>query len=426
MRYQAARMHKKAVRRAKQDRHRLTQRRYVGKCASASSRRVTRHARRASVKSSQAPQRAHTSLHSVAAPLALRDRARSRVPILPWMVLLALAVPATLNFHNASWHRLMPAREEDIQSMASQPLQEAASAPTLAAHESAPLADALQLQEYATALQLRAQELAWPQLADFKPLTQNLFEESTQHVHMDRLIAVQAVTLGVGIYGMRYMNGIFGGVAQPFQVGNDWNKDNFLHFDELLHLQGGYRITQAVSSIYRWAGVKPTHADWIGAGTAATLMTTMEYIDGRRKNDEASYSDFAANFLGVGLALAKPRWRPLQDFDLRLSYRTLSDPFDRHRMKRYDRMTHWLTYDLDRRWKIPVHVGVGYSVHRAGTPRAKAEYFFGVGISPQALLKHVSPSASQSLGWLDLYHFGNQVQINKPNAPTRKAKRSGS
>lgn len=252
-----------------------------------------------------------------------------------------------------------------------------------------------------------------------------LFDEelkAPRRLHWDRLIAVHAVTLGVGVYGLSYMNDIFGGIAQPFEVGSDWNKDHFLHFDELLHLQGAYRITQAVSGVYQWAGVQRKHADWIGAGTAATLMTTMEYIDGRRKNDEASYSDFAANFLGAGLALAKPRWRALQDFDLRLSYRTLSDPFDRKRMKRYDRMTHWLTYDLQRKWKLPLHLGLGYSVQRAGTPRAKAEYYFGVGVSPQALVKNILPSAAQPLRWLNLYHFGNQVPINQVDSP-RKGKR---
>jgi hypothetical protein len=108
-----------------------------------------------------------------------------------------------------------------------------------------------------------------------------------------------------------------------------------------------------------------------------------------------------------------------------LSYRTLSDPLDRHRMKRYDRMTHWLTYDLQRKWRLPLHVGVGYSVARPGTKRAQAEYFFGVGVSPQALLQQVFPSAAPSLKWLDLYHFGNQVQINKAAASPRKSKRNG-
>ncbi len=345
-----------------------------------------------------------------------------------WFVLAALALlPTALNFHEAYWRREIPVGEkaQEALSLFAQRVETSA-LPAPAAGENVtvqycpPAIRALQFsRQSAAALQ---HELI-PQ--ETVPAHAGTLFEPPQCVHRNRLIAVHALTLGVGIYGLRYMNGVFGGVAQPFQVGNDWNKDHFLHFDELLHLQGGYRITQAVSEVYQWAGVKPKHADWIGAGTAATLMTTMEYIDGRRKHDEASYSDFAANLLGVGLALAKPRCRFLQDFDLRLSYRTLSDPFDRRRMKRYDRMTHWLTYDLHRKWELPLHVGVGYSVQRAGTPRAKAEYFFGVGVSPQTLLKQIFPSAPQTLGWLDLYHFGNQVQINGANPSARKAKRNG-
>lgn len=442
MRFQAARMHKKAVRRAKQERHQAAQRRYRGKCANASPHSG---ARRAALHTPRKPKPTHLTealkacsqlpqlqgARGVMPRIAnkhRRDRSRETHHVLRaiWFMLVALTLPTALNFHETHWRRETTKREgtrETLPPFAHEVetnLLPEATGENVSAQYYPPEMRALRFsQQDRSALQLEFMP------ARTAPLPVEDLLEPPRRLHRDRLIAVHALTLGVGIYGLRYMNGIFGGVSQPFQVGNDWNKDHFLHFDELLHLQGAYRITQAVSEVYQWAGVKPKHADWIGAGTAATLMTTMEYIDGRRKHDEASYSDFAANLLGAGLALAKPRCRFLQDFDLRLSYRTLSDPFDRHRMKRYDRMTHWLTYDLHRKWELPLHVGVGYSVQRAGTPRAKAEYFFGVGISPQTLLKQIFPSAPQTLGWLDLYHFGNQVQINTANSSVRKNKRSG-
>lgn len=425
MRYHAARMHKKAVRRARQERHRLRQRRRFAKHVPASPRFVMSHAQCARRGRKNVP----LPIVSLAAQRKVFMLEANGPALFPWLLLLALAVPTALNQYFFSRPRANALHEETSEALPFNELQpspstaldfvwperkwEAQNAPTLIlprANSSFPR------------LPLRLEPLP----TDTLPL--NLFDEAVdapQRLHWDRLIAVHAVTLGVGVYGLNYMNGIFGGVAQPFEIGNDWNKDHFMHFDELLHVQGAYRITQAVSGVYQWAGVRPHTADWIGAGTAAAFMTTMEYIDGRRKNDEASYSDFAANFLGAGLALAKPRWHALQDFELRLSYRTLSDPFDRKRMKRYDRMTHWLTYDLQRRLKLPLHVGLGYSVQRAGTPRAKAEYFFGVGISPQALVKNVLPAAASPLRWLDLYHFGNQVPINEAGVTTRKAKRAG-
>ncbi len=426
MRYHAARMHKKTVRRARQERHRLRHQRRFAKHAPASSRFVISRAQRAARRKCQP---ALSLARSLELQRKLKPRTTPRPAFVPWLLLLALAVPTALNLYYYARPRMKASHED-------------ASVPLPFSDVLPPAPNALDYPEYEHKLELEsAPSLILPRVSaqparlplrleplpvDTLPLL--LSEEEFQtprKLHWDRLIAVQAATLGVGVYGLNYMNGIFGGVAQPFELGNDWNKDHYMHFDELLHLQGAYRITQAVSGVYQWAGVQPRTADWIGAGTAAAFMTTMEYIDGRRKNDEASYSDFAANFLGAGLALVKPRWHVLQDIDLRLSYRTLSDPFDRKRMKRYDRMTHWLTYDLARRWKLPLHIGLGYSVQRAGTPRAKAEYFFGVGISPQALVKSVFPAAAPPLRWLDLYHFGNQVPINDAGVTTRKAKRAG-
>ncbi|MEK7728392.1 MAG: DUF2279 domain-containing protein [candidate division KSB1 bacterium] len=415
-------MHKKAVRRARQERHRFTQRRRrMGKYP----RFVARHA---------SPVFARRLKPSAARALVLpfqpsHERLRREKTILPWLLVLALTFPTALNHYYITRPRALALREEGHGFL---PFHEVRPSAPVALPYPAEEGD-LNLRQLDASLAPRARSSELTSVPAHEPLGLDtiplaLFEEEAfappRGVQWERLIAVQAVTLGVGVYGLNYMNGVFGGIAQPFEVGNDWSKDHFMHFDELLHLQGAYRITQAVSGVYQWAGVKPRHADWIGAGTAAALMTTMEYIDGRRKNDEASYSDFAANFLGAGLALVKPRMRALQDFDLRLSYRTLSDPFDRKRMKRYDRMTHWLTYDLQRRWKLPLHVGLGYSVHRAGTPRAKAEYFFGVGVSPQALVKNVFPSAAQPLRWLELYHFGNQVPINEAGT-TRKGRPHG-
>lgn len=257
----------------------------------------------------------------------------------------------------------------------------------------------------------------------FETLPSGLSYRLQPGLHWGRFALAQTLTIGIGGYGFYHYNSLFGRVGQPFKIGNDWNKDHSLHFDELLHFQGGYRITQAVSSLYRWAGVPPQTADWIGFGTSALLMTSLEYVDGRRKNDEASYSDLAANFLGMGFALARSRASWMQDFDLRLSYRTLADPFRRSTVKRYDRLTHWLTYDLSRRWKIPLHVGLGYSVANARKPNAQAQYYFGIGISPRTLVAKFSPGAAKTLAWLDFYHLGNQVALNSISLAPKNARR---
>ncbi|NUM64933.1 hypothetical protein HUU39_06610 [candidate division KSB1 bacterium] len=208
----------------------------------------------------------------------------------------------------------------------------------LAQPRSQPAAPAL---AYPPLLQPRTQRLREPLFSPNRELT-----GAGSNIRWERLALVQTATLGI-------------------KIGNDLTKDHTLVFDELLHFQGSYRITQAVSGIYNWAGVPPATADWIGAGTSALVMTALEYVDGRRLHDEASYSDLVANFAGIGFALAKSRVGFLQDFDLRFSYLTPADPFRHQTVKRYERMTHWLTYDLNRKFGLPLHLGFGYCSHKS-------------------------------------------------------------
>jgi hypothetical protein len=230
-------------------------------------------------------------------------------------------------------------------------------------------------------------------------------------VRWKRLALVQTGSAGVALYAFQKFDEYFGDVAQPFRVGNDWNKDHTLHADELLHFQGSYRITQGLMGLYRWCGLESPWAECIGAGTAATVMTFLEYLDGRRPSDEASYSDFIANFLGVGFALAKGRVAALQDFDVQFSYRAPTDVFQRQTLLKYDRMTHWLTYSLKRRWNIPLHVGLGYGIRDAFKSNVQSELYLGIGLTPVDILERYYPAAAKPLAWLGIYHLGWQFQV---------------
>ena len=251
-----------------------------------------------------------------------------------------------------------------------------------------------------------------PHLSAFTELDENLTDDSASSgVRWKRMALIQLASLGIGYYGFQRSNNLFGGISQPFKIGNDFKKDRTLGFDELLHLQGGYRITQSISGLYRWAGVSAKAADWIGAGTAAFAMTTLEYIDGRRPNDEASYSDFAANLLGVGFGLLKLRTTILQDFDLRFSYLSPLDPFRHNTVLNYNRMTHWLTYDLERTLRIPLYLALGYTVRNARRPKAHPEFYFGVGFSPVEIIERFSAPVAKPFEFLRFYHFGSRTQI---------------
>jgi hypothetical protein len=227
-----------------------------------------------------------------------------------------------------------------------------------------------------------------------------------------RLALIEAGSVGLGIYGFRKFDEFFGGAQKSFRAGSDWTRDHTLHFDELIHFQGGYRIAQGLIEMYRWAGLNETWSEGLGAGTAASVMTFLEYIDGRRPTKQgASYSDFTANLLGVGFALARLRVNALQDVDLRLNYTSFGDVLHKKTLLKYDRMTHWLTYDLQRQWRVPLHVGVGYGVQNAFKKNVRSEYYLGIGFTPVDILERYYPAAAKPLAWLNMYHVGWQVQI---------------
>ncbi|MDZ7290044.1 MAG: DUF2279 domain-containing protein [candidate division KSB1 bacterium] len=229
----------------------------------------------------------------------------------------------------------------------------------------------------------------------------------------ERLALIEAGSLGLAVFGFQKFDQYFGGPNRSFRIRNDWTKDHTLHFDELLHFQGSYRITQGLIGLYRWSGLSPTWSECLGAGTAASLMTLLEYNDGRRPKAKqgASYSDFMANLLGVGFALAKLHVNALQDFDLRLNYTSFGDIFQKRTLLKYDRMTSWLTYDMERRWHIPLNVGVGYGVRNAHKPNVRSEVYLGLGFTPVDILERYYPAAAKPLAWLGIYHIGWQVQI---------------
>jgi len=231
-------------------------------------------------------------------------------------------------------------------------------------------------------------------------------------LHWERLALVQTGSIGMTMFGFQKFDEFFGRGQRGFRAGNDWSKDRTLHFDELIHFQGGYRITQGLVGMYRWAGLNAAWSEGLGAGTAASVMTFLEYVDGRRPGKQgASYSDFTANLLGVGFALAKMHVGALQDVDLRLNYTAFGDILQKKTLLKYDRMTHWLTYDLQRKVNLPLHVGVGYGVQNAFKPHVRSEYYLGVGFTPVAILERYFPAAAKPFSWLNMYHIGWQVQV---------------
>lgn len=230
-------------------------------------------------------------------------------------------------------------------------------------------------------------------------------------VHRGRLIGVQVGSLVAGFLALHQMNRMFGGIAQPFKIGSDWTKDRALRMDELLHVQGSYRLARGMADLYRWAGVESRRADWLGAGMALAGMTLLEYIDGRRRNDEASYSDLIANTVGVTFAVLRPRAAFLQHFDLQLSYENVTDVLHEKTLKDYNRLTHWLSYHAEDHLKVPVDLGLGYGVEQVHTKNVRPQVFLGLALHLPAPNADRQSQWPIPLNWLQAYRFGIQVQI---------------
>lgn len=239
------------------------------------------------------------------------------------------------------------------------------------------------------------------------------YAHSHDEVKWQRLALVSVGSGMLAVFAFRQFNQYFGKMDHPFRINNDWKADHALHFDELLHFQGNYRITQGLTGFFRWSGINSPKAELFAATTTVTLMTLLEYVDGRRPNSEASYSDLIANSLGVGFYLARSRFPVLQDFDLSFSYRTPADIFSEARLKDYGRMTHWLTYNLKRRLRVPLHIGLGYGVHNAFRSDVKSRFYASIGVSPADVMGWLFPSAVESLSWLGIYHLGWHIAFNK-------------
>jgi hypothetical protein len=249
------------------------------------------------------------------------------------------------------------------------------------------------------------------QLPDEEP--QSLTISPQIGLRWKRLALIQTGSMGLAFMGIRKFDQYFGGAAEPFRLRNDWSRDRTLHFDELVHFQGSYRVAQGLIGLYRWSGLNETWSQCLGAGTAASVMTLLEYIDGRRPKPKqgASFSDFTANLLGVGFALAKIHVGALDDIDFRLNYASFGDILHKRTLLKYDRMTHWLIYSMNRHLHIPLDIGVGYGVKNAFKRNVRSEYYLGLGFTPVAILERYSPNAAKPLAWLRIYHVGWQVQV---------------
>ncbi|RRB02600.1 DUF2279 domain-containing protein [Larkinella rosea] len=90
---------------------------------------------------------------------------------------------------------------------------------------------------------------------------------------------------------------------QSFRFTNDWNDWNKM--DKLGHLWTAYSLTRLSSATWHWGGLSREKADVAGAISALGYQSLIEVADGFSSHWGFSWSDFAANMVGINLYLSQ-------------------------------------------------------------------------------------------------------------------------
>ncbi len=84
-----------------------------------------------------------------------------------------------------------------------------------------------------------------------------------------------------------------------FHFFDDWK--GWRQMDKFGHAMTGYFESKWAGQLYRWAGLPPKKAAWVGLGTGLVFQSTLEILDGFSSNWGFSWGDMAFNALGSGL-----------------------------------------------------------------------------------------------------------------------------
>lgn len=177
-----------------------------------------------------------------------------------------------------------------------------------------------------------------------------------------------------------------------FNDNHEW-----LQMDKLGHITSTYYESRWGSQIYRWTGMRPRKADWIGVGYGMAIQSTLEIADGFSAKWGFSKGDYLANIIGattfIGQQIAWDEQRislkvsstpkkypnaPIYSTDGKYSiplstraYNLLGDNYATSFLKDYNEQTIWASVNvasfLSRESKFPkwLNVAVGYSIENA-------------------------------------------------------------
>jgi hypothetical protein len=184
-------------------------------------------------------------------------------------------------------------------------------------------------------------------------MAQSNFWKPADSLNKARIITSSSI-IGVG-----YAGSLIG--LQQVWYNNPWtgfhffnDGGNWLQMDKAGHTFTTYQISKNISQLYRWGGMKPKNADWVGVGVGLSYLTFLEVLDGF--SDEWGFSayDMLANVSGSDLFWGQERLFKQQIIVPKFSFHTtefaalrpeiLGSTFAEQLLKDYNGQTYWLSF----------------------------------------------------------------------------------
>ena len=143
-----------------------------------------------------------------------------------------------------------------------------------------------------------------------------------------------------------------------FHFFNDW--DEWGKMDKLGHVWTAYNLGRVSGAMWKWTGMNPNTAVWLGGASALAYQSIVEVLDGYSSKWGFSMGDVTANIIGAGAYVAQElAWKD-QRIQIKLSYWPYdypanlvarrnelsgSSPLERI-LKDYNSQTYWLSANL--------------------------------------------------------------------------------
>ncbi|MCR6718791.1 MAG: YfiM family protein [Chitinophagaceae bacterium] len=203
----------------------------------------------------------------------------------------------------------------------------------------------------------------------------NLQKPNPRRVALVAGVNVVAVSLSLALLNEVWYKNQSRGTFHFFNDSREW-----LQVDKFGHAWSAYNAAQVLSSRWSWAGVNPKRAALYGSLTSYAYLTGIEVLDGFAEKWGWSWSDVAANTVGIGLYLSQELAWQEQRIQYKFSFHTkkyrepvlqnraddlFGSSFAERMLKDYNNQTYWFSANVRSffprsNWPAWLNVAVGY------------------------------------------------------------------